>query len=137
MTHRDPSASPGSVLRRGFTLLEMIVVLTVISLLLTLAVPRYFNALDRGRDSVQRQNIATLRDAIDKFFGDQGRYPDALDELVTLRYLREVPVYPLTGQRDWLVLPPTTPASGVIYDIRSAHQPAPPERAASAGGGGE
>ena len=76
--------------------------MTLIALLLTLAVPRYFSALDNGRLNVQRQNVATLRDAIDKFFGDQGKYPESLDELVTKRYLRQVPVDPLSEAPDWV-----------------------------------
>ncbi len=56
--------------------------------------PRYFSVLDNGRLNVQRQNVATIRDAIDKFFGDQGKYPDSLDELVSKRYLRQVPLDP-------------------------------------------
>ena len=81
----------------GFTLLEMLVVMTLIALLLTLALPRYFHALDYGRANVQKQNVATIRDAIDKFHGDLGRYPDTLDELVARRYLRQVPVDPVSS----------------------------------------
>jgi general secretion pathway protein G len=117
----------------GFTLIEMVVVMSLIALLLTLAVPRYFHALDNGRVAVQRQNLATMRDAIDKFYGDQGRYPDALDELVSKRYLREVPVDPMTDKPDWTVLPPTDASAGAVFDIRSSLEPA--AGAASASGG--
>ncbi|MDH5331637.1 MAG: type II secretion system GspH family protein, partial [Aquincola sp.] len=84
-------ASSNQALRRGFTLIEMLVVMTLIALLLTLAVPRYFSTIDNGRLNVQQQNVASLRDAIDKYFGDQGKYPDSLDDLVAKRYLRQVP----------------------------------------------
>jgi general secretion pathway protein G len=106
--------------RRGFTLIEMLVVLTLIALLLTLAIPRYFSALDNGRLRVQQQNVATLRDAIDKFYGDQGRYPDTLDELVTKRYLRQVPVDPVTEKPDWVVLAPQDSSAGLVYDVQPA-----------------
>jgi general secretion pathway protein G len=118
---------------RGFTLIEMVVVMTLIALLLTLAVPRYFHALDNGRVAVQRQNLSTLRDSIDKFYGDLGRYPDTLDELVSKRYLREVPIDPMTEKADWTLVPPSDAGTGAIYDVRSSLEPA--AGAASASGG--
>jgi len=96
----------------GFTLVELVVVMAMIALLLTLAVPRYFGALDNGRRSVQAQNIATVRDALDKFYGDNGRYPDALAELVDRRYLRTMPIDPVTDQPDWIVIAPSDAALG-------------------------
>ena len=108
--------------RMGFTLIEMLVVMTLIALLLTLAVPRYFTALDNGRARVQQQNVATLRDAIDKFYADQGRYPDALDELAAKKYLRQIPLDPVTGTANWVVIPPQDASLGNVYDV----QPAPP-----------
>ena len=108
---------------RGFTLIEMLVVMTLIALLLTLAIPRYFSALDNGRVNVQRQNVATIRDAIDKFFGDQGRYPAALDELVAMRYLRQVPLDPLTEAANWVVIAPQDLTLGAVYDVQPAPKP--------------
>jgi general secretion pathway protein G len=105
---------------RGFTLIEMLVVMTLIALLLTLAVPRYFSTLDTGRARVQLQNIATLRDAIDKFHADQGRYPQALDELVEKKYLRHIPKDPITEAADWDVIAPTDPSLGNVYDVKPA-----------------
>ena len=105
---------------RGFTLIEMLVVMTLIALLLTLAVPRYFSALENGRLNVQRQNIATLRDAIDKFNADQGRYPETLEELVTRKYLRQVPLDPVTEAADWVVIAPADAAQGSVYDVQPA-----------------
>ena len=115
---------------RGFTLIEMLVVMTRIATLLTLAVPRYFTALDNGRLRVQTQHIATLRDAIDKFFADQGRYPEALDELVSKRYLRQIPLDPVSEAANWVVLAPKDSAQGNVYDVMASPvvpsaQPAP------------
>jgi general secretion pathway protein G len=106
----------------GFTLIELMVVMATIALLLTLAVPRYFHAIDNGKLSVQRQNIATIRDAIDKFYGDQARYPESLQELVQARYLRSVPVDPLTEAPNWTVIAPQDPTLGAVFDVRSAQR---------------
>lgn len=108
---------------RGFTLIEMLVVMTLIALLLTLAAPRYFSALDNGRLNVQRQNLATIRDAIDKFFGDQGRYPESLDELVARRYLRQLPIDPVSEAANWIVIAPQDPALGAVFDVQPASRP--------------
>lgn len=115
---------------RGFTLIEMLVVMTLIALLLTLAIPRYFSSLDHGRLQVQRQNAATLRDAIDKFYGDQGRYPETLDELVSRRYLRQVPVDPVSEKPNWVVIAPQDSTLGAVYDVQPA-----PKSAVAAGEG--
>jgi general secretion pathway protein G len=101
---------------RGFTLIELVVVMATIALLLTLALPRYFNTLDRAKVDVQRQNISTIRDAIDKFYGDQARYPASLDELVKARYLRAIPIDPLTERANWVVVAPQDPTLGEVYE---------------------
>ena len=108
--------------RGGFTLIELIVVLTIISLLLTVAAPRYFQSVQRSKESALKQNLATLRDAIDKFYGDQGKYPDALGELIAKRYLRTLPQDPLTQSVEtWVTQTPPGDASapGQVYDVRS------------------
>jgi general secretion pathway protein G len=110
---------------RAFTLIEMLVVMTLIALLLTLAVPRYFHSLDAGRVNVQRQNLATLRDAIDKFYGDLGRYPESLDELVSKRYLRQVPLDPVSDSINWIVVAPADTTLGSVFDVQA---PAKTER---------
>lgn len=96
--------------------------MAVIALLLTLAVPRYFNAIDNSKVAVQRHNINALRDSIDKFFGDNGRYPENLAELVAKRYLRELPLDPLTEASDWVIVPPQDPTLGGVYDVKSAYK---------------
>lgn len=117
---------------RGFTMIELIVVMAVIGLLLSIAVPRYFNSLERGKAQVQRQNLALMREAIDKFYGDHARYPDRLDDLVTQRYLRAIPVDPLTEKSDWVVIGPDDAGLGGVYDVASA-QPASVDAAGGIG----
>ena len=118
MTIRSHHACAAGFQAKGFTLLEMLVVMTLIALLLTIGLPRYFHALDYERANVQKQNLATIRDAIDKFHGDLGRYPDTLDELVTRRYLRHVPVDPVTETANWVVVAPQDAAEGNVYDVQ-------------------
>ena len=105
----------------GFTLIELIVVLTVLALLLTIAVPRYFSHIEHAKEATLKQDLSVMRDAIDKFHGDKGRYPDQLDELVSARYIRTIPVDPITESAStWRVVPPTdTEAKGAVYDIKS------------------
>lgn len=105
---------------RGFTLVELMVVMAIIALLLALALPRYFSHLDRSRETILRQDLAVMRDAIDKFHGDRGRYPESLDELVSARYLRALPVDPLTERADtWQIIAPQGDAVGAVYDVKS------------------
>jgi general secretion pathway protein G len=108
----------------GFTLIELVVVISVISLLLTIAMPRYFASLDRGKVVVQQQNIVALRDAIDKFYGDNTRYPETLEELVAKRYLRAVPIDPVTELANWVLVPPIDPNQTGVFDVKSAQNDA-------------
>ena len=107
--------------KSGFTLIELLVVMAVIATLLTIAVPRYFQHLDRAREASLRESLAVMRDAIDKFHGDTGRYPEALDELVSKRYLRKIPLDPITESSDtWVaVAPPGEPDPRKLWDVRS------------------
>lgn len=106
--------------KRGFTLIELLVVMTIISLLLTLAVPRYFGNVDRAKESVLRENLSTLRDSLDKYYADTGKYPTALEELVTRRYLRKVPVDPITdSSSSWVIIPPRDTQQGGVFDVKS------------------
>lgn len=107
--------------RGGFTLIELIVVLAILALLLSIAVPRYFAHVERAKEATLKQDLNIMRDAIDKFHGDRGRYPESLEELVTLRYIRNVPVDPLTeSTTSWKIIAPTdTEVKGSVYDVKS------------------
>lgn len=104
---------------RGFTLIELLVVMAAVGLLLSLTAPRYVEHVDRAREGVLRHNLLGLRESIDKFYADRARYPKDLQELVTERYLREVPRDPLTERIDtWLLVKPASAGEGV-FDVRS------------------
>jgi general secretion pathway protein G len=106
--------------KTGFTLIELLVVLAVIATLLTIALPRYFSSLEKSREAVLQQNLALLRETLDKYHADNGRYPAALDELVSGKYLRSVPLDPITDSTaTWISIPPAQPEMGGVYDVRS------------------
>jgi general secretion pathway protein G len=106
---------------RGFTLIELLVVMAIIATLLMIAMPRYFQSLERSRETVLKQDLAVMREAIDKFYGDLGRYPESLQELATRRYLRRVPVDPLTRSAEsWLVVASENPEESGVRDVHSA-----------------
>lgn len=106
--------------QRGFTLIELLVVLAIIATLLSIAVPRYTGSVDKAKESVLKENLATLREAIDKHYGDTGKYPATLDDLVTKRYLRRIPVDPIAdSSTSWVVLPPADPQKGAVFDVKS------------------
>jgi general secretion pathway protein G len=108
------------LMRNGFTLIELLVVMAIIAMLLSLAAPRYFNSVDKSKEAVLRENLATTRHALDKFFGDNGKYPDVLDDLVEKKYLRALPVDPFTNSATtWIIVPPDSADKGGVFDIRS------------------
>ena len=108
-------------LRRGFTLIELLVVMAIIAVLLTLAAPRYFEHLERSREATLRQTLAITRDAIDKFRGDRGAWPQSLQELVDRQYLRKLPFDPVTDSVEtWIIVPPRdTATENGVADLKS------------------
>jgi general secretion pathway protein G len=102
---------------QGFTIIELLVVLAALGVLLALAAPRYVEHVDRSREAVLRHNLKQVRDAIDRFHADRERYPQGLQELVSARYLRELPLDPITERSDSWVLVPAD--SGSVRDLRS------------------
>ena len=107
-------------MRRGFTLIELMVVLTIVALLLTLAVPRYFGSIDKSKEAVLRENLNQMRDAISRYYADKGKYPESLDALAAEKYLRGVPLDPVTeSDKTWIILQPEDPQKGGVYDVKS------------------
>lgn len=105
----------------GFTLIELLVVLSIVSLLLTLAVPRYFQSIDAARDAVLMDNLRTTREVLDRFYGDTGRYPDSLEELVEKKYLKDLPFDPVSANNSaWVLEPPPQGLKGKVYNLHSA-----------------
>ena len=105
----------------GFTLIELLVVLAIIALLATLAVPRYFQSIDTAKVAILAENLQRTRETIDKFYGDTGRYPESLDELVEKKYLRDLPYDPLMeSTTTWVIVPPDDTAKGNVYNIKSS-----------------
>lgn len=106
--------------RAGFTLIELLVVMSIIAVLLSIAVPRYFRTLERSRETVLRQDLAVLREAIDKHLGDYGQYPDSLAALVERHYIRSVPVEPISKSADgWQMVVSEDPDHPGIRDVHS------------------
>jgi len=112
--------APGS---RGFTLIELIVVMAIVALLVSIAAPRYFLSVENARDQSLRTSLRVMRDAIDQFYADKGRYPQSLEELTSNRYLREIPEDPITGRRDSWVVGDAGPNAGAnqggMLDVHS------------------
>jgi general secretion pathway protein G len=105
---------------RGFTLIELLIVMAIIGTLLSIAVPRYFRTLEKARETVLKQDLAILREAIDKHYADLNEYPATLPALVEKRYVRAIPIDPFTKLVDtWTLIPSDDPDHDGIRDIHS------------------
>jgi general secretion pathway protein G len=106
--------------RDGFTLIELLVVMSIIGMLLTIAVPRYFHSLQRAKETILKQDLVVMREAIDKHYADFGQYPDALPVLVDKHYIRALPADPFTRAADsWVVVDSEDPDHPGVRDIHS------------------
>lgn len=90
----------------GFTLIELLVVMAIIGSLMSLVAPGYLQQQARARETVLKHNLKLLRESLDDYRGDYGKNPETLDDLVKARYLKDIPLDPITGKRDsWVILP--------------------------------
>jgi type II secretion system protein G len=106
--------------KAGFTLIELLVVMAIIATLLTIVAPRYMGSIDRSKETALKENLNTLRQSIDKYYGDNGQYPATLDALVEKRYIRQVPLDPITERNDsWVTSPPPDKGQTGVYDVHS------------------
>ena len=106
--------------RGGFTLIELLVVLAILATLLTLALPRYFGSVDRSKEAVLRENLHQMREAISLYYADKGRYPETLETLAAEKYLRQVPLDPITeSAASWTLVAPEDTQKNGVYDVRS------------------
>lgn len=109
--------------RAGFTLIELLVVMAILSTLLSIGLPRYYDSVKRAEEATLKQNLALLREAIDKHYADTGRYPMALQDLVDKRYLRHLPRDPVTDSAEtWAAVAPPSGLPGRVYDVKSGSE---------------
>lgn len=110
----------GSPRVRGFTLIELLVVMAIMATLLSIAAPRFFASIDRAKEAALRTNLRVLREAIDRHHEDTGQFPNGLQSLVDGRYVRAVPVDPITDSASsWIVVPHPDGRTSGVYDVRS------------------
>ena len=119
-TRFNHSTLPHPPAVRGFTLIELLVVLAIVATLLTLVAPRYISQIEASKETVLRHNLRSTRQVIDKFYGDLGRYPETLEELVEKRYLQALPIDPVTDSNaTWQIVAVPTGYKGSVYSIKS------------------
>lgn len=108
--------------KKGFTLVEVLIVISIMSLLLTLVLPRYFSSIELSKKEVQTQNIRTIQSSIDQYYHDKGEYPNNLEALVDAGYLKTIPIDPSTKTNtSWVPQYQTINGSQHLVDIRSSN----------------
>jgi general secretion pathway protein G len=112
------------VSEQGFTLIELMIVLAIMGILITIAQPNLKNSIVRAREAVLRENLYQMREAIDQYYADNGKYPAQLAELISTTdksrsYIREIPKDPFTGAADWITIA-VEGEDGGVFDVHSA-----------------
>jgi len=104
----------------GFTLIELIVVMAIIATLLSVTMPRYVHNVDKSKEVALRADLKVMREAIDKYYGDNTEYPNTLDDLVRKKYIHNIPLDPISGtDQSWILVVPDSSIKGRISDIKS------------------
>ncbi len=93
-------------MKKGFTLIEILIVMTLIGILVAIIIPNYSNSTKKAREAVLKENLFQIRDAINKFYMDKRKYPASLDELVSSKYLSRIPMDPIYGKCEWELIHP-------------------------------